>query len=139
MLALEELCRVCRPGARIVIIIGRESKVRRVSFANGEIIACLAEFIPMMNHIRWHERCFVNRFGERIYEEILAFEVTESDVVSIDKPYAAEVGRQMLLAGLALSSSNEVAAEIEDAIKQSPKILPSPELSLLRADMALAE
>jgi len=93
----------------------------------------------MMNHIRWHERCFVNRFGERIYEEILAFEVTESDVVSIDKPYAAEVGRQMLLAGLALSSSNEVAAEIEDAIKQSPKILPSPELSLLRADMALAE
>jgi DNA modification methylase len=139
MLALEEFCRVCRPGARIAIIIGRESKVRRISFANGEIIACLADLMPMMNRIRWHERCFVNRFGEKIYEEILVFEVTDSEVISSGKPHAAEVGRQMLLRGLDQSATAEVAAEMEDAIRQSPKILPSPELALLRADMALAE
>jgi SAM-dependent methyltransferase len=38
----EELRRVCKPDARIIIVVGRESNVRKTVFFNGEIVAGLA-------------------------------------------------------------------------------------------------
>src|SRR5262249_39812661 len=39
---LRELRRVCKEGSRIVVIVGRESNVRKTRFFNGEIVAALA-------------------------------------------------------------------------------------------------
>ena len=70
-LALAELGRVCRDDARILLILGRESSVHKTAFYNGRILERLAtEALGFGLHLT-QERAFVNRFGEKIYEDIL--------------------------------------------------------------------
>ena len=74
---LTELRRVCRRGARVVLVVGRESNVRKTRFLNGGIVAEIASgcvgFRPLMRQ----ERVFKNRFGMEIREDILHFEVPD--------------------------------------------------------------
>jgi hypothetical protein len=74
MLAVfHELRRVCKPDGRIIIVVGRESNVRKTRFFNGEIVAALAVRCAGFRFATRQERVFMNRFGERIYEDILHF------------------------------------------------------------------
>jgi hypothetical protein len=132
MLAMLGFQRVCRPGAHAIIVIGRESRVRGVAFANGEIVGCLAELMPGFEFVRWQERSFTNRFGEKIYEEILTFAVTPAGGDAKLLPLATETGRQMLIAGRAKAGSAEVAHEIEEAIEASGSVRPSTEFAPIR-------
>jgi hypothetical protein len=133
MMALQEFRRVSREGANLIIVIGRESRVRGVSFANGEIVGCLAELTPGIDFVRWQERSFLNRFGEKIYEEVLTFRICpKEDDYDGSLAQAAEVGRQILVASRPRAGSDEVLAEINDAIAQAQRIKPSPEFALFR-------
>lgn len=132
MMALQEFQRVTRVGANVIIVIGRESRVRGVSFANGEIVGCLAELISGIEFVRWQERSFLNRFGEKIYEEVLTFRSIPGDNGANILAQAAEVGRQVLVTGRLRAGSEEILTEIDDAIAQSQDIKPSPEFALLR-------
>ncbi|MBV9294468.1 MAG: hypothetical protein JO145_02760 [Acidobacteriaceae bacterium] len=133
MLAMLDFRRVCRPGAHAIIVIGRESRVRGVAFANGEIVGCLAELILGIEFVRWQERSFTNRFGEKIYEEVLTFQVTSSgdDVDLI--PLATETGRQMLIEGRSKAESSEIVSEVDAAIKGSDLVRPSTDFFPIRA------
>ena len=132
MLALQDFRRVCRPGAHVVVVIGRESRVRGVSFANGEIVGCLAEFLPGIEFVRWQERSFSNRFGERIYEEVMTFEITSSkgEVVPLD--LATETGRQLLIESRTQAEAAAVSSDIETAIEGSGLVRPSAEFAPIR-------
>lgn len=138
MLAMRDFQRVCRPGAHAVIVIGRESRVRGVAFPNGEIVGCLAELIPGFEFDRWQERSFTSRFGKKIYEEILTFQVRPApdrgrlELLAL----AAETGRQMLLAGHARAGSAEVAREMEAAIEGSGLVRPSTGYTPVRTSRA---
>ena len=68
---LHELRRVCKPQARIIIVVGRESNVRKTRFFNGEIVARLAVRSAGYRLQARQERVFQNRFGEMIFEDIL--------------------------------------------------------------------
>jgi SAM-dependent methyltransferase len=131
MLAVREFRRVCRPGAHVIIVIGRESRVRGVAFANGEIVGCLAELLPGIDFVRWQERSFVNRFGEKIYEEVLTFKVAAADIID-PLPLAAETGRQILAAGRRQAASGEIASDIDEAIANSQLVRPSAEFAPVR-------
>lgn len=68
---LAELHRACKGGAQILFVVGRESNVRKTSFYNSDIIETLAtDCIGLSCPLR-QERVFTNRFGLRIYEDIL--------------------------------------------------------------------
>jgi len=70
-LALAELRRVCNASARILLILGRESNIHKTAFYNSSIIERLAtEIVGLRLHLR-QERRFLNRFGQRIYEDLL--------------------------------------------------------------------
>lgn len=132
MLALQEFRRVSRDGATIIVVIGRESRVRGVSFANGEIVGCLAELMPGIEFVRWQERSFLNRFGEKIYEEVLTFKVFRQDNDANSLALATGVGRQILVTNRSQAGSDEILADIDDAISQSKEIKPSPEFNPVR-------
>jgi hypothetical protein len=134
-LTLGELHRVIRSDGRLVLVIGRESRVRGVAFPNGEILAALAEAIGGFEFERWQERSFTSRFGQVIFEEILTFSVSKP-AAPVARCDLVETGRAVGCAGLneALSQADEhVRPDIEAAVDQAPQIRPSSPLRLERA------
>ena len=75
-LALREMARVARRGARLILVLGRESSVRGTRFFNGEIVAEVAVQSVGLKIERRQERVFRNRYGTDIYEDILHFRST---------------------------------------------------------------
>ncbi len=70
-MVLYELGRVCKPKAKLIFVIGRESQVKKTSFFNSEIIANIAKQVFSFNIDHRHERFFKNRYGQMIKEDIL--------------------------------------------------------------------
>ena len=66
-MVLVEARRVLRPKASMVIVVGRESNVRKTAFFNGRIIRRLVEDVLGARVDVQRERVFTNRFGRRIY------------------------------------------------------------------------
>ena len=72
-LALREMVRTTRTGARLILVLGRESSVRGARFFNGELVARIALRSVGLEIDRRQERVFRNRYGLDIYEDILHF------------------------------------------------------------------
>ena len=71
--ALSELVRVCCSKARLIFVVGRESKVNGTRFFNGEIVAEVCHRALGFNLILKQQRVFRNSFGQSIFEDILHF------------------------------------------------------------------
>lgn len=118
-----ELHRVCKPGARLIFVVGRESNVRKTSFYNSEIIASIARQTLGFTVTGRHERSFKNRFGQMIKEDLLLLknpEVTLTDGIDLQR-----------IAGKVLTDARRRApAESQDdlnrAIAAIADVLPSP-------------
>jgi SAM-dependent methyltransferase len=124
MLAVfEELRRVCKPGARIVIVVGRESNVRKTVFLNGEIVAGLAVRCAGFHFPSRQERVFQNRFGEMIYEDILHFTLHPQNGRAVVSP--SELAREILTAALKRTPADS-ASDLHDALKRIDEVPPSP-------------
>jgi SAM-dependent methyltransferase len=119
---LTELRRVCKPGARIIFVVGRESNVRKTRFFNGEIVATLAVQSAGYRLEARQERVFQNRFGEMIYEDILHFTPRALDN-SVTPP--AEIARAVLNAALT-RAPRESLADLNSAIEKVEEVRPSP-------------
>ena len=70
---LSELARVCRSGARLIFVVGRESTVKGTRFFNGEIVTEVCHRALGFNLILKQQRVFRNNFGQSIFEDILHF------------------------------------------------------------------
>jgi DNA modification methylase len=69
--ALKEMHRVCKPGARIILILGHESKVLGVRFFNAELVAHIARQTNAFDLVLSQSRWYTNKFGSRIREDLL--------------------------------------------------------------------
>ena len=120
---LHELRRVCKPEARIIFVVGRESNVRKTVFYNGEIVAELAVRCAGFSLTARQERVFQNRFGEMIHEDILHLIPRPLGSGSLAPP--KELAEEALKAAL-----NRVPPESEgdlrDAIERIADVDPSP-------------
>jgi predicted nucleotidyltransferase len=74
----EELKRTTRLDARIIFIVGKQSKVRGVPFENGAIVRRIATECCGLELVEQQQRKFKNRYGQLIYEDILHFENTKA-------------------------------------------------------------
>lgn len=73
VLVLKELSRLCKNNSRIILVIGKESNIKRTKLYNSKIVFLLATKCIGMNLIAKQERFFKNRYGQMIYEDILHF------------------------------------------------------------------
>ncbi len=122
---LYELARVCRPGARLIFIVGRESTVRGTRIFNGEIVAEVAHRVMGFDLILRQERVYLNRFGQRIFEDILHFLPPASDVNDRFLTGAREVAREVLEAAHP-TAPEKAKDDIKAAIKAIETVKPSP-------------
>ena len=116
--SLKSFWKTMADGGRVVMIVGRESSVRRVTFYNGRIIAELIRDLGCFESITVYERQFLNRFGQRIREDIITAQK------STQKPFpsgAREIAAKHLKAAMGRTSDSEVKKDISEAISQTRK------------------
>ena len=126
VLALREMARIAKPATRLILVLGRESTVRGVPFFNGELVAELAVRGVGLKNERRQERQFVNRYGNKIREDILHFRKS-SDIH--DEGFCLAAART--IAGQTLSTTRQLTATdtrqgIDDALERIDLVLPSP-------------
>jgi hypothetical protein len=122
--ALTEMARVLKQDGLAIIIIGRESRVRGQRFENGTLLYGLGVGGAGFGLVRRHERVFINRFGERIVEDLLVF---AKDTGFPKRGY--ELARALSVALLEKARENapcEVARDIRGALANVERVAPSP-------------
>ena len=125
-LALREMTVAAKSGARLILVVGRESLVRGTRFFNGELVAEIAvQSIGLELELR-QERVFRNRYGANIYEDILHFRGTdeipdEATVLRSARTVAGDV-----LAASRTRAPPQTLIGLNDAISRLDDIAPSP-------------
>lgn len=130
-LSLHEMARVTTNDARIVLIVGRESTVLGTRFANSKIIGDLAEALGFRLHLM-QERVFQNKYGEKIFEDILNLSPPKSPPKShtpVRREEVLSIAREV--AKGVLASAEETAPEdrlhlLKRAIRDVQEVQPSP-------------
>ena len=121
--ALDEIARVCRPGAPVVVVVGRESNVLGTKFHNSELLISLFQHSPAFQFHQSNERVFMNRFGQEIYEDVLV--ATALDNQRIDPEFTRALGATTLKAAL-----NKVPEKSKDSLQEASRLAhtvkPSP-------------
>lgn len=123
---LIELRRVVRQDGRVVIVLGRESTVRGITFENGRLISDLVYKDGSFEMQRRFERSFTNRFGQRIFEDIL-----ELAPVGVGGEPAAgrSVGIDFLSRALRGPIDDGQRLDLELALEKAEDVPPSPMFS----------
>lgn len=120
-----EVQRVSAKDARAIFVVGRESTIRGVKLLNGDIVARVVyECFKIMPTIR-QEREFKNRFGQRIIEDIIHFQNFSEGYCSNIEDCARKVAIEILRESFD-TAPTDVALEINAAIINADKVLPSP-------------
>lgn len=120
--ALESFWYALKPGGTLVLVIGRESNVRRVPFQNSFIVKDLLRFSEGFGSVTNYERSFINRYGIKIKEDII---VTNKSTLVPNSSIARNVARKHLTAAIH-GSPIEVQSEITDAIESIESTNESP-------------
>jgi len=122
--ALFELQRVMKPSCRVVMIVGRESNVRKTPFYNGKILERVATETAGFTLAFKQERVFKNKFGQHIYEDVL-------HLLSLDTPHMETEPNVRQIALEILQDARyripkEVGNDLSDAIQQVDLVKRSP-------------
>jgi DNA modification methylase len=122
-LALNAFWKVLKDQGKIVLVLGRESNVRGVSFGNGKMVMEMIQNSNCFTILKVLERKFTNKFGLDIWEDIIIATKNSSQIIKFD------VGRSIALNHLKdkLSEANDgVKLDIQDAISSIDSISASP-------------
>lgn len=120
---LAELRRVVDPAGRVVVVLGRESRVRGITFENGNLLTSLARREESFEVRRRMERSFVNRFGVQIFEDVIEL-VPSSGGGGVG--VGRLVGIEFLKRALRGSLDEEQKRDLTLAVKQAESVPPSP-------------
>ncbi len=123
-----EIRRVLKRRGTAVLVVGRESMVRKTRFYNGEMLAEIAARACGLELRQRQERVFLNRFGQHIFEDIIHLSVAPgSRAIARSTRHA----RSRLIAGHVLedalsSCPDETRQDIRSALDELDQVKPSP-------------
>lgn len=120
---LMEMRRLLRSSGRAIVVVGRESRVRGVSFKNGVLVAALAVGGAGFHLEAIQGRKFLNKFGETIYEDILHFTPHLHEKTKI-----ASIAQAVAVWSLdqANTSDEQVQSQVLDAKQRMSTVQKSP-------------
>tara|TARA_B110000285_G_scaffold111954_1_gene127083 strand:+ start:1267 stop:2469 length:1203 start_codon:yes stop_codon:yes gene_type:complete len=117
-----DLKRICRPDAKIIFIVGRESSVRKTSFSNAKLLTEVAKEVGF-KLVGEQPRMFKNKFGQDIYEEILRFKIDNNREIS-DITVIKEIALNHLSKALEYAPEESIS-DLNDAISKGHNVEPS--------------
>lgn len=121
-IALDSFARSLKKNGILVLVVGRESRVRGIPFMNSSMLLQIAEAMGAYKKLATPERIFTNRFGMNIKEDIL---VLQKCGVPSQLGNATHIVQQHLLRALNIAQG-DIADDITDALTQIAAIKPSP-------------
>ncbi len=119
---LAELRRVCKVGARLVFVVGRESNVLKTRFYNGDIVSRIGVHCAGLLAEKRQERVFINRYGTAIVEDIIHFRVAPPMTTLVEPIVIAED----VLCSAYTRALPEIKPAIQDAIDKIEMVKSSP-------------
>ena len=126
---IETMAFALKIGAPIAIVVGRTSNVLGAPFANSFFIKQLMEASGAFSAIQFSERVFVNRFGLKIYEDVLY--ALREGAPQISEKVARKVGLDAITRAIAVVPEKNSQA-LHHAIEVVDSIQPSPLLEISR-------
>lgn len=120
--ALQSMAKSLVEHGFLILVIGRESRVRGVPFCNSRIVSEMIESLGSFEPPAFHERKFTNRFGEEIKEDILIARKTR------EGPFETHA-REIALAHLKKAVSRAEGSarqDLSEAMEMIDAINPSP-------------
>ncbi len=120
--ALISFSRLLKSKGLLILVVGRESRVRRVPFSNSGILKKLAEGLHCYKQESESERVFTNRFGLRIKEDILVFRQTGHAPLKGD---ARGIAEEHLKKAISIATG-DVRNDVTEALALLDDIEPSP-------------
>ena len=124
-MALTEIKRVLKPTGRAIVVMGRESCVRGVSFRNGRLVGAVAVATGFRLVTR-QERKFTNKFGDVIYEDILHLMIDPSKTGKVLCGEPRGLAVHFLEAALPCCAKADAASDVREAIAAAERVKPSP-------------
>lgn len=121
---LEELHRVCRGDANVILVVGRESAVLGIPWKNSAIVQSLAEESGYFKCGLIQERKFRNKFGVTIYEDLLHLTPGENAFGGIRKS-AEAVARRIFRKAIQVADK-KAAPLLEEAADKIPSLDGTP-------------
>ena len=123
---LSELARVCRSGARLIFVVGRESMVKGTRFFNGEIVTEICHRALGFDLILKQQRVFRNNFGQSIFEDLLHFSPPIETLLSeVYLEAAREIAQETLETSYS-TAPEESKKDIRLALQNIRNVYPSP-------------
>ena len=111
-------------SGKAILIVGRESNVKKTPFYNGMIIKDLCQRTNLFSIADASERCFRNKFGTIIYEDILTLRPDQPLNEDIDQN-ARTIANSHLLDAISRAHP-ESRIDLGKAINMVDTVLPSP-------------
>jgi len=112
---------VCKPDARLIFVLGKESNVRKTPFFNGQIFTSLAQRCAGFRICLTQQRVFTNRFGRQIFEDVLHFQNVAGGGGEDPRAIALEI-----LLDARKRAPKDVLADLDSAVQLIHKVAPSP-------------
>lgn len=128
-IALSEAGRACKQDARLIYVVGRESKVLGVSFCNSELIFLIATEILGYKCLLRQERAFKNRYGQNIVEDILHFSRgthVRNDIDVVEQE-ARQLAVDFLLAKVKSTTKTDSVTLLREAVEKASLVMKSEE------------
>ncbi len=122
--ALSSMRKSISNTGKVILIIGRESNVKKTPFYNGMIIKDICHETNLFSIANMSERFFRNKFGTTIYEDILTLEPryinnnTDKSARSVASSHLEDAVKRV---------HSESQLDLEKALELVDSILPSPE------------
>lgn len=124
---LAELRRLITPTGRAIIVVGRESNVRKTPFYNGDLLASVAMRASDLRVVSRQERVFMNRYGQSIVEDILHLTPANDQNATLEVPeHIAVEALDAALTYAPSESRDDLLAAIERAESVKPSQLYEP-------------
>lgn len=121
-LAIYSFWKSLKQNGKMILVVGRQSNVRKTAFYNSQIIVEIIKAMKGFTEIANLERQFTNRFGSNIKEDII---IASKNGSIPSTGFAKQVALNHLKSNLEIVDS-DVRNDIEDAINNIEKVQASP-------------
>jgi len=122
-LAIKSFWHSLKHNGKLILVVGRESNVRKTAFFNSRIVSEIIVKMGGFIQSDQSERSFTNKFGQTIYEDLLIFKADKRTEPVIDSSY--EIAKRHIIEGRK-RAPEDVLIDFDNAIERYKTVQPSP-------------